>query len=160
MNFATTDLSDANPVASICEPGLHDFGGRARFFGQIATVRAPEDNTHVRGMLETPGDGRVLVVDGGAAKSCALLGDMLGELAVKNGWAGVIVNGYVRDSAALKKLELGVKALGTLPRKSKKGGAGEREVPVSFLGVSYAPGDWLYADEDGVLVSKTALHAR
>lgn len=156
--FSTADLSDGAAGAHACEPGLHDYGRRASFYGPISTVEAPADNTLVRAALEEPGNGRVLVVEGHAGKSCALLGDMLGLLAQKNGWAGVIVHGYVRDTLVLADLAIGVKALGTHPKKSDKQGRGARDVPVRFLGVSFQPGHFVYADADGVLVSETKLY--
>jgi regulator of ribonuclease activity A len=148
----TADLSDACPDAAIAEPGLIDFGGTPRFAGPIRTVRCFEDNSHVRAALETPGDGAVLVVDGGGSLRCALLGDRLGALAIANGWAGVIVNGCVRDTAELARMDLGVRALASNPRRSGKGGDGELDVTVSFRGIDFTPGHRLYADLDGILV--------
>lgn len=154
----TADLYDAHEDSvAVAEPLLRDFGGRRAFHGPIATVRAPEDNSLVRKALEEKGDGRVLVVDGLGSLRCALLGDQLAELAVKNGWAGVVVNGCIRDSEAIAAMPLGVKAIATNPRKSKKLGQGERDVPVRFAAVAFVPGHVLYADEDGVLVSEVAL---
>src|SRR4051794_25748796 len=144
MPFATTELSDAHPEAPTCEAGLLDFGGTAIFDGPVVTIQAPEDNSKVRAALEEPGQGRVLVVDGGGSRRCALLGDQLGGLAVKNGWAGVVVYGCVRDTEALARLPLGVKALGANPKKSAKHGRGERDVSVTFLGVRFTPGSYLY----------------
>ena len=143
----------------MAEPVFTHYGGRRAFHGPVRTVRAPEDNTLVRQALEEPGDGAVLVVDGGGSTRVALMGDMLGELAVKNGWAGVVVNGCVRDSAVLGTQAIGVLALGTLPRKSEKQGRGERDVSVEFAGLSVAPGMWLYADADGVLVAPEELRS-
>ena len=158
MPFTTADLCDAHDASlQVAEPGLRDYGGVPYFGGRIATVRAPEDNTHVRGMLETPGEGRVLVVDGGGSLRCALVGDQLAALALKNGWEGIVVHGCVRDSAELRTISVGIKALATHPRKSQKQGRGEREVEVRFLGVTFTPGHWLYADADGVVVSPVAL---
>jgi len=116
-----------------------------------------EDNTLVRAALEQDGGGRVLVVDGGASLRCALVGGNLGALAEKNGWAGIVVHGCVRDAAELRECKVGVLALATHPRKSDKRGAGERDVPVTVLGTRIAPGEWIYADDDGVLVSATSL---
>lgn len=116
-------------------------------------MRCIEDNSLVRVALEGPGNGAVLVVDGGGSLRCALLGDQLGTLAMENGWSGVIVNGCVRDSADLGTMDLGVKALATHPRKSVKRGEGERDVAVSFLGVEFSPGAMVYADGDGVVVA-------
>lgn len=152
MSFATADLSDEHPDAQVAVPGLTDYGGKRRFAGPIRTVRCFEDNSLVRSALETPGDGAVLVVDGGGSMRCALLGDQLAALAVANGWTGVIVNGCVRDSAELATTDLGIKALATHPRKSVKRGEGETDVAVSFVDVEFTPGHWVYADEDGVVV--------
>ncbi|MGY2895204.1 ribonuclease E activity regulator RraA [Deinococcus sp. UYEF24] len=156
-SLATTDLSDQHPQVQIAAPVFRDFGGHSAFAGPAFTVRVFEDNTPVRAALETPGQGRVLVVDGGASLNCALLGDMLGTLAVQNGWAGVVVNGCVRDSLALTALPLGVKALATHPRRSGKGSSGEQDISLMFAGVSIEPGDWIYADADGLLISSEAL---
>lgn len=152
MSFATADLSDEHPNAQVAAPGLTDYGGASHFSGPIRTVRCFEDNSLVRTTLETPGEGAVLVVDGGGSMRCALLGDRLAALAVTNGWAGVIVNGCVRDSAELATTDLGVKALATHPRKSVKRGQGETDVIVNFLDVAFSPGHWVYADQDGVVV--------
>ncbi len=149
---STADLLDEHgDDAAVCLLQFRSFGHRA-FSGSVATVRCFEDNVLVRRRLEEPGEGRVLVVDGGGSFRCALVGDNLGALAIENGWAGVVINGCVRDSAALDTLELGVKALGTNPRPSAKGGVGEVDVPVSFGGVTFEPGALLHADEDGVVV--------
>lgn len=156
-SFATADLCDAHPEVQVLRLPLHDFGGLRVFGGKVRTVRAPEDNSRVREALEEPGEGAVLVVDGGGSSRVALLGDLLAGLAVKNGWAGVIVHGCVRDSAALAGMALGVKALGTCPRKSEKRGLGERDVPLSFGGVTLPPGAFVYGDGDGVVVSAHAL---
>ena len=158
MSHATTDLSDAHPDAiQVAEPMFRDFGGQRAFHGAIATVKLFEDNALVRSILETPGAGRVLVVDGGGSMRCALLGDQLAELAVRNGWAGVVVHGCIRDSEAIAQLPLGVKALATHPLKSIKRGEGQREIPVRFAGVHFRPGAWLYADDDGLIVSEQPL---
>ena len=121
MSFATTDLSDAHPEAQVCQPVFADFGGRLAFHGPVATLKVFEDNVEVRAMLEEPGEGRVLVVDGGGSDRCALVGGNLGVLGVKNGWAGIVVFGCVRDSSELEQCDLGIKALGLHPRKSEKG---------------------------------------
>ncbi|MFC4454441.1 ribonuclease E activity regulator RraA [Deinococcus sonorensis] len=157
-SYPTADLCDAHPEVQVAEPIFRDYGGQLAFAGPALTVRVFEDNTLVRATLETPGQGRVLVVDGGASLHCALVGDQLGTLAVQNGWAGVVINGCVRDSAALARLPLGVKALGTHPRRSNKGSDGEREVGLTFASVTINSGDWIYADADGLLVSQTPLH--
>ncbi len=153
QSLKTTDLSDAwGDKAQICAPLFRDFGGRTDFHGPIATALCPDDNSKVREMLGESGAGRVLVVEAQASPRCAMLGDLLARLAVDNGWSGVLVHGYIRDSAEMAHMPLGVKALGTLPRKSDKRGAGKAQVSVSFAGVEFRPGDMLYADADGVLV--------
>lgn len=155
----TTDLCDAHPEkVTIAEPiGFKDFGGNKIFNGQIETIKCFEDNSFVRKALEQNGEGKVLVVDGGGSMRCALLGDMLGELGVKNKWNGIIVYGCIRDSAAMATLTLGVKALNTIPLKSNKQNVGQQNIPVRFAGVSFIPGEFVYADEDGIIVSKESL---
>ncbi len=163
MTFATTDLCDAHEdklaagTLRVLEPALRAYGGTARFAGPAATLKLFEDNTLVRAALEQDGAGRVLVVDGGGSMRCALVGGNLGALAEKNHWAGIVVNGCVRDSDELNACNVGVLALATHPRKSDKRGAGERDVPVTVLGTRIAPGEWIYADADGVLVSDAPL---
>lgn len=158
MSLATTDLCDAySDQLQVVEPLFRDFGGRVHFHGAIATLKVFEDNSLVRRALETPGEERVLVVDGGGSLRCALLGDQLGELAVKNGWAGIVVYGCIRDSDAIGQLDLGVKAITTHPLKSVKRGGGQENIDVRFLGVTFRPGAWLYADADGIVVSDGAL---
>ncbi|MCU0537644.1 MAG: ribonuclease E activity regulator RraA [Hydrococcus sp. Prado102] len=158
-----TDLLDANEALleagkiRIVAPLFRDYGGRIEFSGAIATIKIFEDNTLVREMLCESGNGRVLVVDGGGSLRCALLGDQLGALAVKNGWSGLVIYGAIRDAAALAKLPLGVKALNTYPLKSLKRGLGDRNLPVRFGEVTFAPGEWLYADSDGIIVSSVML---
>lgn len=157
-DFLTTDLCDEHSDhLQVLAPGWRDFGGAPKFSGQIVTLKLFEDNSLVRQTLGEPGQGKVLVVDGGGSMRCALVGDQLGELAVKNGWAGVLVYGCIRDSVALGKLSFGLKALDTHPLKSLKKGVGDRDIAVTFGGVTFRPGEWLYADEDGVIVSATAL---
>ncbi len=158
MPFRTADLCDAHESAvRVAEPIFRDYGGEPDFCGPIATVKVYEDNVLVRRALETPGRGRVLVVDGGGSLRYALVGDMLAGLAQANGWAGIVVNGCVRDAAELANIPIGIKALATNPLKSKKGGAGEIDVPVTFAGLTFAPGEYLYADGDGVLVATSEL---
>jgi regulator of ribonuclease activity A len=149
----TADLYDEHGDAlSSCDLQLRQLGGRARFQGRIVTIRCHQDNALLKSVLGEPGAGQVLVVDGGGSVHTALVGDLIGALAVDNGWEGVVVNGAVRDSAALAGLDLGVKALGTNPRKSTKDGTGERDVPVEFGGAVFTPGAHLVSDEDGVVV--------
>lgn len=159
MTTATTDLSDAHPEAQVAEPIFGDFGGVTTFHGAIKTIKVFEDNALVRATLETPGEGRVLVVDGGGSMRCALVGGNLGQLAVKNQWAGIVVYGYIRDSEEIAEQAFGLKALGTHPRKSEKGlHSAVQDKVVSFAGVSFKPGAWLYADADGIVVSDTPIH--
>lgn len=154
----TCDLCDLHDrLVRVLELPLRDFGGRLAFDGEVSTVRAFEDNSRVREAVAEPGRGRVLVVDGGGSLRRAMLGDLLAGHAAENGWAGVLVYGAVRDSAALAALPLGVKALGTCPRKTDKRGVGERDVEIELGGVRIRPGDWLYADEDGVVLADTDL---
>jgi regulator of ribonuclease activity A len=155
---ATADLCDAHGEAlQICEPVFNAYGGRHAFAGPASTVRCFEDNTRVKEAVDGPGGGRVLVVDGGGSRRRALFGGNLGAAAVKNGWAGVIIHGCIRDSAELAPMPLGIRALGTMPLRSEKRGEGERDVPVRFAGVTFRPGDWVYVDEDGVVVSHRPL---
>jgi regulator of ribonuclease activity A len=159
MSTATTDLSDAHPEAQVCEPIFRDFGGRRAFHGPIKTLKIFEDNALLRATLETLGEGRVLVVDAGGSRRCAVLGGNLGALAVRNNWAGVVVFGYVRDSEELASQAVGIRALGVHPRKSEKGlHSAHADRVVSFAGVSFKPGAWLYADADGIVVSDNQLN--
>jgi regulator of ribonuclease activity A len=149
----TADLYDEHGEAlASCDTQFRQFGGRTRFQGRIVTVRCHEDNALLKRVLQGPGAGQVLVVDGGGSTHCALMGDMIADAAVANGWEGVIIHGVVRDSALLAKLDLGVKALGTNPRKSSKEGTGEHDVPVAFGGAVFTPGALVVSDEDGVVV--------
>jgi regulator of ribonuclease activity A len=144
-------LDEYGDRAAVCLTAFRSFGAPA-FSGRIATVRCFEDNVLVRSAASEPGEGRVLVVDGGGSLRCALLGDNIAAIALAHGWAGVVINGCVRDSAELDALGLGVKALGTNPRPSHKGGEGKTGFAVEFGEVTFVPGALLYADEDGVVV--------
>ena len=158
MNFVTCDLCDENPEdVRVCEPMFSQFGGRECFGGEIVTAKCFEDNSRVKETLATPGKGKVLVVDGGGSLRCALLGDMIGEDAVKNGWEGVIVYGCVRDVDALGTLDLGVQALASIPLKSNRRGEGQKDIPVTFGGVTFRTGEYVYADNNGVIVSAKKL---
>lgn len=160
MHFTTSDLCDAHPgQVQVAEPVLRDYGARVRFGGPIQTVRVFEDNALVREVVDTPGEGRVLVVDGGGSLRCALVGGRLASLAQVNGWSGLVINGGVRDSEELRDLAIGIRALSTVPRKSGKEGRGERGIPVSFAGVVFPPGGFIYADADGLVVSGDDLLA-
>ena len=153
MTLTTADLYDEHgeDLAS-CDLQLRQFGAHRSFSGTITTVRCSEDNALLKSIVSTPGDGGVLVVDGGGSLHCALMGDMIAKIAADNGWAGVVINGAVRDVAVLAGIELGIKALGSNPRKSSKTGAGERDVPVTFGGATFTPGHRLWSDDDGVVV--------
>ena len=154
MQFKTADLCDAHSdTLQIAEPGFRDYGGSTRFHGEIVTLKLFEDNSLVRDTLALPGHGKVLVVDGGGSRRCALLGDMLAAKAVENGWNGILINGCIRDAAEIAGMPLGVKALDTHPLKSIKKGVGETNLQLRFAGVTFNPGASLYADEDGVVLS-------
>lgn len=157
MTAATADLFDAHPEALSCDTPFRSFGRRRRFAGRIRTVKSYQDNVRLKELLGTRSDGEVLVVDGGGSLHCALIGDVIATLGMNSGWAGAIVYGAIRDSVAIDGLDFGIKALSTNPRKSAKRGDGEVDVPVSFGGVTFVPGHWLYSDEDGILVSPTPL---
>jgi len=155
MTIATADLYDerGDELDSLALQ-LQDIGGRAAFDGPVRTIRCHRDNALVKATLATPGDGAVLVIDGGGSLESALVGDLIAASAVQNGWAGIIVHGAIRDRAAIGELPLGIKALGSNPRKSAKDGAGELDVLVEIGGVVFAPGKHVWADADGVLVER------
>lgn len=159
---ATADLCDKYITSpsrlQICTPGyFKDYGGITKFSGVIETVKCFESNPMVRSTLQDAGEGRVLVVDGGGSQRVALCGDMLAQMACDNNWAGIIVNGCIRDSAVIAQIPIGVKAMNTHPLKSAKTHAGERSCTVAFAGVEFVPGMHVYADGDGIIVSETAL---
>ncbi len=155
MTISTADLYDEHgDQLDSCHLQLRQYGGRRAFSGRIATVRCHEDNALLKSVLSEPGEGRVLVVDGGGSLRAALMGDVIAGIAVASGWAGVVIHGVVRDVAALRDLDLGIKALGSNPRKSAKTGAGERDVPVAFGDAVFHPGAELFSDEDGILVTR------
>lgn len=162
--FATSDLCDAHEQKlsegslAILPPVFRAFGKRVRFHGPARTLKVFEDNVLVRAALETPGEGSVLVVDGGASLRCALVGGNLGVLAQNNGWAGIIVNGCVRDSEELDQCDIGIRALAAHPRRSIRKGLGEKDLVVDVAGVTVRPGDWVYADADGILIARSILH--
>ena len=158
MEFTTADLSDAHAETVLAaEPLFRDFGGLAKFWGPIDTVRVFEDNVLVRQALESRGGGRVLVIDGGGSLRSALVGSRLAALAHTNGWAGLLIYGCIRDSEELRRVPLAIRALAAIPRRGGKAGAGKRGIPVTFAGVAFIPGHFLYADADGVLVSPQNL---
>jgi regulator of ribonuclease activity A len=157
-SFLTADLFDAaRDRCQSCELQFRQVGARRAFAGRIRTIRCRADNALVRRALETASDGEVLVVDGGGYFGTALLGDQLAALGIKNGWAGVVIHGVVRDSVMLAQMDFGVKALGTNPRTGGKAGTGEVDVVVEFGGVKFTPGHWLYSDDDGILVAAERL---
>ena len=149
----TADLADKHGQAlRVCGIPFRQFGGCRAFAGPVRTVSCHEDNGLLRELVRAPGSAAILVVDGGGSLNSALVGDMLAGAAVANGWAGLVLHGAVRDSAALAALTIGIKALGTNPRPSEKTGAGAVDVPVSFGGVTFNPGDILHADDDGIVL--------
>ncbi|MER7892215.1 ribonuclease E activity regulator RraA [Micromonospora sp. NPDC094482] len=159
MLTPTADLYDRyGDLLGSCDTQLRQFGGVRAFAGPAVTVRCFEDNALVRSIVAEPGAGRVLVVDGGGSVHTALMGDLIAAAAAENGWAGVVINGAVRDVAALATLPIGIKALGANPRKSAKSGAGERDVPVMFGNCVFSPGSEVHSDDDGVVV--LPVHAR
>ena len=158
MGCVTADLvDDFGPSVASCATQFRHFGAVRSFCGPVRTIQTLEDNAQIKALLCCAGDGSVLVVDGGGSLWAALAGDLLAGMAVQNGWAGLILFGAVRDSVALSHLQLGIMALGTNPMKSRKLSTGYVDVPVSFGGITFCPGDWVYADEDGILVSTTQL---
>jgi regulator of ribonuclease activity A len=156
----TADLCDAFPDrVKVAAPLLRDWGGISSFAGPIETLRVFEDNALVRHVLENEGLGRVLVVDGGGSLRTALVGGQLAVLAREHGWSGLVVHGCIRDAIEVGATPVGVRAIGTSPMKSAKAGTGERGVPVTFAGVTFSPGEWLYADDDGIVVADGELPA-
>jgi regulator of ribonuclease activity A len=158
VQFKTTDLCDQfSHQVQVLRPGLRSFGGRLRFAGPVSTVKCFEDNSRVKEAVAEPGDGRVLVVDAGGSLRCAVLGDLLARQAADNGWAGLVIHGCIRDSADIAGFDLGVWALATTPLRSQRKNEGQRDLPVEIAGARVAPGNWLYADADGIIVSAGPL---
>ncbi len=162
-DIATCDLCDTHKNDSsgafrVLPPVFRDFGARRRFAGLVTTVKCFEDNTLVKAAVDSPGEGRVLVVDGGGSLRRALLGGNLGAAAARNGWAGVVIDGCVRDVAELAVCDTGIRALAPVPLPTEKRNEGQRDVAVQLQGVWVRPGDWLYADEDGTVISAQPLH--
>lgn len=162
MTFKTPDLCDQfenelGKTLRVVAPMFQRYGARTSFSGQIVTLKIFEDNSLVREAFAESGKGKVLVIDGGGSLRCALVGDQLAILAQKNGWEGAIVYGCIRDSADINDIDIGVRALNTHPQKSIKKGVGDRNINVTFGGVTFVPGEFVYADEDGVIVSEKAL---
>ncbi|RZS35179.1 ribonuclease E activity regulator RraA [Corticibacter populi] len=163
--FSTCDFCDEHKSAPpqqefrVLPPVFHSYGGRSRFYGPVRTVKCHEDNSPVKAAVESPGHGAVLVVDGGASLRRALVGGNLAAAAERNGWAGLVVDGCVRDLAELQAASVGIRALGLIPLPTNRTTPGQTDVPVLIQGVPVVPGDWLYADEDGIVISRQPLHA-
>ena len=163
MTFKTADLCDLHVSdvhegrVQVLHPGLFNFGGKSRFYGEIVTIRALGDFSQVREQVRSKGLGRVLVVDNDASMQVAMLGDLLTAAGVDNGWQGVVINGCIRDAADIAAMDIGVKALATVPARGSKADLGELNVELAFLGGVFRPGALLYSDEDGILLSSTAL---
>lgn len=158
VTISTPDLCDAHPErVRVLEPMLRNYGGRSAFGGEVSTVKCYDDNSFIKQRLGEPGAGRVLVVDGGGSMRRALMGGDVAAMAVANGWAGVILYGCVRDVDELRELDLGVQALGTIPLKTKKRNIGEFDASLTFGGVTFHSGDWVYADDNGVIVADGEL---
>ncbi len=154
----TTDLSDQfEAVLRYPDPDFYDYGGRCSFCGPVRTLAVFDDNSLVRDALAGPGAGHILVVAGGGSKNCALVGGNLASLAEENGWAGIVVDGYIRDRDELAQANVGIRARGAHPRRSDKRGTGLADISVRFAGITIDPGDWIYADRDGMLVSRRPL---
>lgn len=157
MHYLTPDLCDAYPDVEVLEPMFSNFGGRDSFGGQIVTIKTFEDNSRVREQVALDGTGKVLVVDGGGSLRTALLGDMLAQKAAENGWEGLVIYGCVRDVDMLAQTDVGVQALASHPMRTVKRGLGDLDVKISFAGVTFIPGHYLYADNNGIIVSPMAL---
>lgn len=158
MMISTPDLSDSNPgKVRVVEPLFNNYGGRKSFFGEIVTVKCFEDNSLVKKTAGTDGKGKVMVVDGGGSLRKALLGDLIARDAENNGWEGIIIYGCIRDVDIIGSTGIGVKALNTIPVKTEKRGIGDLNVPVTFGGVTFNPGEFIYADNNGILVSADRL---
>ena len=158
MTFKTADLCDANEGrVQVVQPGLINFAGKSRFYGQIVTIRALGDFSLVREQVNSEGAGKVLVVDNDASMQVAMLGDLLAAAAVDNGWQGVVINGCIRDAADIAAMDIGVKALAPVPARGSRADLGELDAELTFLAAVFRPGEFLYSDEDGILLSPTAL---
>ncbi len=161
-NFITCDLLDANPECQVCLPNMegkrfYNYGGKDKFCGEIVTVKCFEDNSRVKELLNSDGNGKVLVVDGGGSMRCALLGDMIALSAINNGWVGVVVYGCVRDIDDMATMDIGVKALGSIPRKSTRRGEGQTDIEIRFGDMTLNSGMYLYSDNNGIIVSEKPL---
>ena len=150
MPFTTPDLSDAYPDTQALAPILKNLGGKKTFWGKIETLQCPDDNSFVKELLNSQGKGKILVVDANGISTVALLGDMIAEAGVKNNWSGIVINGYVRDIDILGKLDIGVQALGTMPVKSEKKNQGQLGIDITFGGITFSRGNYIYADSNGL----------
>ena len=157
MPFTTPDLSDAYPDTQALAPILKNLGGKKTFWGKVETLQCPDDNSFVKELLNSQGKGKVLVVDANGISTVALLGDMIAEAGVKNNWNGIVINGYVRDIDILGKLDIGVQALGTMPVRSEKKNQGQLGIDITFGGITFSRGNYIYADNNGLLLSKEKL---
>ncbi len=157
MLFTTPDLSDAFPDTQALAPILKNLGGKKTFWGKVETLQCPDDNSLVKELLNSEGEGKILVVDANGISNVALLGDMIAEAGVKNNWSGVVLNGYVRDIDILSKLNIGIQALGTMPVRSEKKNQGQVGVDITFGGITFSRGNYVYADNNGLLLSKGEL---
>jgi len=159
MKYLTPDLCDKYPdLVRVVEPIFKNYGGKSSFGGQIVTIKCHEDNSVVKETAGTAGNGKIIVVDGGGSLRRALLGDLIAENAVQNGWEGFIIYGCIRDVDTISTMNLGVKALNTNPLKTEKKGIGDLNIPVSFGGVTFKPGEYVYADSNGIIVSSKPLN--
>ena len=158
MSFSTPDLSDENPDAQALAPILQNLGGKKVFWGKIETLKCPDDNSYVKELLNSDGDGKVVVGDAYGISTVALLGDVIAEAGVRNNWSGIVINGYVRDIDILSKLDIGVQAIGTMPVRSEKKNQGQVGIDISFGGLTFSSGDYVYADNNGLLLSKLELN--
>ena len=159
MEFSTPDLSDAFPETKALEPIMINYGGKSFFSGPIETLNCPDDNSLIKEQLNSEGKGRILVVDAGGIHKVALLGNLIAEAGVKNNWSGIVINGYIRDVDIIRTLNLGVQALGTFPVKSEKRGLGDLGAEISFGGLTFKPGQYVYADNNGLLISEKELNS-
>lgn len=159
-NIKTADLCDdyIDELKVAMPIGLNNYGGKKTFHGEVVTIKCLDNNPLIRAKLSENGKGKVLVVDGEASKKCALTGDNIAQLAFDNEWSGIIINGCIRDSEAIGRIDIGVKALYTNPIKSGKQEVGEINIPITFANVTFYPGEYVYSDEDGIVISKTQLH--
>src|SRR5215831_4036759 len=158
MKFKTADLCDQfSAEVQVVEPVFRHFGGRVQFAGPASTIKCFEDNSRVKEAVAESGKDRVLVVDAGGSMRCAMLGDLLAKQAAQNAWAGVVIFGCVRDTVDMAEFNLGIVALASMPLRSEKKGEGQREIPIRIPGASVRPGDWVYVDEDGIVVASRQL---